>query len=792
MVTGTGRLLRRKVVRDLWHLRGQMLAVAVVMACGIAMFVTLRSMHGWLRRTQQQYYADYRFGDAFAHLRRAPAGVAADLRRLPGVTAVRTRLVADVTLDVAGLAEPATGRLVSIPEARAPMLNDLYLRSGRWIGADPDEVIVSAAFATANGLAAGDRLPAVLNGRWRVLRIVGTALSPEYIYEIRGLGDVFPDNRRFGVVWMGEHALAAALDMTGAFNDVVVATGPAAPTADVIAGMDRLLAPYGTTGAYPRADQLSHRFVSSEIEETQVTSVLLPSIFLGVTAFLLHMVLGRLVSTQREQIAVLKAFGYSNGAIALHYLELALGPIAIGSLAGVVVGLRLADGLAAVYARFYQFPVATFSPDWSVVALALVVSAGAAGLGALGSVRRVVRLPPAEAMRPEAPAVYRAGLVERLGWDRLVGPAGRMVVRGIERRPAKALLSVLGIALATAVVVTGWWMWDAIDVMKEIQFEEADRYDAMVTFEQPRSLAAAWALGRVRGVRAVEAFRAAPVRFERGPRRYRGGITGLEPGAEMARLVDRYRTVRAVPEADLLLSQVIATRLGVRAGDTIAVTALDGKRRTGRVVVADISDDIIGSGATMSRAALAALLGEGETISGAYLRIDRLMEDSVYRAIKRMPAVNAVVIRAAVRQGFERTVAESFMISITTMVAFASVIAAGIVYNGARVSLSERGRDLASLRVLGFTRSEVSRLLLGEQFLLTLAGIPVGCGLGYTLAWLVSVRFESDLFRIPLEVRARPYLLGATVVIVTALLTAAAIRRRIHRLDLVAVLKTRE
>lgn len=792
MVAGL-RPLHRKVLRDLWHLRSQMVAVAMVMTCGIAVFVALRSMHGWLRDTQAQYYEKYRFADVFANARRAPAALERELAAIPGVAAVRTRVVKDVTLDLPGLDEPGTGRLVAIPEHQVPMLNDLVLRRGRWVlPGHADEVLVSEAFGRANGLQPGDSIPAVLNGRWQRLRVVGLAISPEYIYEIRGLGDIFPENRRFGVLWMGERALGAAFQMEGAFNDVAIALAPGASEADVIDATDRLLAPYGGTGAYGRADHLSHMFVSSEIEETQVTSVLIPSIFLGVTAFLLNMVLARLVATQREQIAVLKAFGYRDTTVAFHYLQLALGPVLTGAVVGTGLGVWLAAALSRIYARFYQFPVATYAQDWSVVGAAFVVAGGAALVGAVGAVRRAVRLPPAEAMRPEAPAVYRAGIVERLGLQRLVPAAERMILRNLERRPLRALLAVTGIALATAIVMTGWFMFDAITVMKQIQFEAVQRYDVMVVFDTPRSPRAVWELTRLEGVRKVEPFRAVPVRLRHGPLAKRAAILGLEPGSELQRLVDRDMAVRDVPRGGLLLSDVLARKLGVEAGDTVTVEVLEGKRPVRAVVVAALSKDVLGSSATMSLAALHEVLGEGGTLSGAYLAVDRRLAPQIYRALKQTPAVSGVVVRESVMRGFEQTIAESFSISISTMVTFACIIAAGIVYNGARVALSERGRELASLRVLGFTRGEVTRLLLGEQVLLTLAGLPAGLLLGYGLAWLVTYRFESDLFRIPLIIRQTTIAYSLAVVVGAALLSAMAVRRRIHRLDLVAVLKTRE
>lgn len=789
----TVRPLVRKLRRDLWHLRSQMAAVAAVMACGIAMFVTLRSMHGWLRETQAVYYDRYRFADVFASVPRAPLTAAADLATLPGVAAVAPRVVMDVTLDLPGLDEPGTGRLIGIPPEPEDMLNGLHLRRGRW----PEtrragEVLVSEAFARANRLGPGDSIPAVINGRWQPLRITGVALSPEYVYEVRGLGDVFPDNRRFGVLWTPQVPLAAAFDLEGAFNDVSLALAPGAVEADVVAGVDRVLRPFGGVGAYGRADHLSDLFVSSEIEETQITSLLLPGIFLGVTAFLLHMVLARLVATQREQIAVLKAFGYRNRAVAGHYLQLALVPVLVGAAVGTLLGVWLADALAGVYARFYQFPVAEYDQAWSVVATAFLVSGGAALLGALSAVRAVVRLPPAEAMRPEAPASYRAGLAERLGLHRMLSPAGRIVLRGLERRPIKTILSVSGIALATAIVFTGWFLFDAVEVMKQIQFEEVQRYDAMVVFEAPRDARVLEALTRLPGVRRMEPFRAVPVRFRHGAANRRSAVLGLPVDATMLRLVDLHGVARAVPRSGIHLSDMLARRLGVRPGDSVLVEVLEGKRPEARVVVSTVSEDLIGSGATMSLPALHRLLGEGGTVSGAYLASDPARAVELYRTLKRTPAVAGVVVRESVVRGFEDTIAESFLISITMMVVFACLIAAGIVYNGARVALSERGRELASLRVLGFSRAEVTRLLLGEQAVLTLAGLPAGFLIGYGLAWLMAVRFESDLFRIPLVIRGSTLMLSAAVVLGAALLSAGAVRHRIRRLDLIAVLKTRE
>ncbi|MFN8642625.1 MAG: ABC transporter permease [Candidatus Binatia bacterium] len=485
--------LHRKLVRDLWHLRGQIVAIALVVACGVAVFVSTRSAYESLLISRDTYYAEYRFADVFAHLKRAPDAVAARLARIPGVARAEPRIVFDVTLDVPGLAEPATGRLQSIPERRAPILNDLHLRRGRWV--EPgrrDEVIVSEAFANANHLEIGDALGAILNGRWQTLRIVGVALSPEYVYEIRG-SDIFPDNRRFGVLWMSRDAMGPAFDMDGAFNDVALTLAPGANEAEVIAEVDRLLERFGGLRAVGREHWISHRFLADEIAQNRVFGTVLPAIFLGVAAFLLNIVLSRLVATQRDQIAVLKAFGYAHRTVAAHYLQFALVAVALGSALGTAAGLWLGMLVNRMYVDFYRFPVLRFEARPSVIGLAIAIAGGSAMLGAWGAARRALALPPAEAMRPEPPPNFHAGPLERAGVRDLVPAPVRMILRNILRRPTRALAAVVGMAFAVAILIVGQYFVDAIEYLADVQFRLVQRDDVTLGFQEAQPERAGYA-----------------------------------------------------------------------------------------------------------------------------------------------------------------------------------------------------------------------------------------------------------------------------------------------------------
>lgn len=786
-------MLDRKLIRDVAHLRGQVVAVALVVACGVAAFVAMRSTYHSLLASQDAYYRQYRFAEVFAQFKRAPATLAARIASIPGVAVAETRVVANVTLDVPGVSEPARGRIISIPEKQAPMLNDLHMVNGRYVEVGKrDEVIISGAFAGANNLHPGDALTVIINGRWQRLRIVGVALSPEYVYEIGG-GEMFPDSRRFGVMWMSRAALGPAFDMEGAFNDVAISLAPGASESAVIERLDTLLEDYGCLGAYGRDDQTSHHFISNEIAELQVTSTFVPGIFLGVTAFLLHLVLSRLVATQRDQIAVLKAFGYSNLSIGLHYLKLALVAVSGGVALGIAGGWWFGYRITELYTEFFRFPVLRFGASASVLLTAVLISFVSASAGALVAVRRAVLLPPAEAMRPEPPARFRAGFIERFGLAYFLSPAARIIVRNLARRPLKALLTTFGIALSVALLVTGFFLYyDAINRVVDVMFHVVYREDVSIVFNEPRPASVRYDVAHLPGVIRAEAHRFVPARLRFGHRMRRMALTGLEGGAELWRVVDMDYRVSVLPPEGLVLTKKLAELLGAKPGDVLTVEVMEGERPVRQVLVAGTVDDLIGMSAYMELGALNRLMREGGTISGLHLMVDDSALPALYATLKKTPAVRSVIVPSALLDNFNQTLARTMGTSTAVLIFFACVIAFGVVYNGARIALSERGRELASLRVLGLTQREVAVMLLGEQALLVLLAIPTGWALGYGLSWLITWAIDTELMRLPLVISGRTLMRASLIVVLAALLSGLLVARRLRRLDLIEVLKTRE
>jgi putative ABC transport system permease protein len=783
--------LNRKLLRDLFEMKAQALAIAMVVAAGVAMFVMYLSNFDSLRRTQSAYYERQRFADVFASLKRAPSSLRDRIAAIPGVTAVDTRVVAGVTLDVPGLDEPASGLLVSI-EAERPPVNDLFLRRGAWIDPNrPDEVLASEAFVVANALELGDRIGAVINGRLRRLTIVGIALSPEHVYNIRP-GEIVPDDRRFGVFWMARRALASAFDMEGGFNDVALALSPGASVDEVIAQLDRLLEPYGGLGAIPRALQLSHWTLESELAQLQTFGFILPLIFLSVAAFILNVAMTRALALQRPQIAALKALGYANTALAWHYVKWALMIAGVGIVLGVAAGAWLGQMIIGLYNQFFRFPVLLYRLPPRVVLEAAAMTLAAAGLGAFTAVRRAVVIPPAEAMRPEPPARYRRSLLETPLVTRHLSNAGRMVLRNIARHPFRSTASIVGVGFAAAILVVGFVFIDALDSLVTIQFSVAERQDVSVTFVEPRSASARHALARLPGVIAVEPQRLVPVRIRAGHRHRNIALTGVFPDARLRRIVDGRGRALSLPPSGLVLSRLLADVLGVESGDVVTIEVLEGQRPVHELAVVDLLDDTLGLSAYIDIATLHSMLREGDVLSGAALLVDSNQEARLSSELKRLPAVAGAGFKRAVIRNFREILTANMNLSIFLNVIFAGIIAFGVVYNAARVSLSERSRELASLRVLGFTRAEISFILLGELALVTMAALPVGGLLGYGMAASIVNAVDSEVYRFPLVFSRAAVAWAFLTVIAATLVSGLIVRRRLDRLDLVAVLKIRE
>lgn len=784
--------LDRKLLRDFWTMKGQVLAIALVIAGGVATFVMAISTLDSLLLTQGKFYRDYRFADVFASLKRAPEAVRVRLASIDGVQQVETRVSVSASLEIENFNDPVTAQIVSLPDIGEPLLNRIYLRRGRAIEASrDDEVIVGEAFAEAHHFQPGDHLRATIRGKRRTLRIVGIALSPEFVYQLQP-GALIPDFRTYGVLWMARKPLENAAEMEGGFNDVVIQVEAHANIDDVISRVDDVLARYGGLGAISRKDQPSNRYLSEEFRQLRQMATMFPVIFLGVASFLLNVVITRLIATQREQIAVLKAFGYSTVDVAIHYIKLVVAIVLLGVAIGIGLGIWMGKGMGNLYMQYYRFPFMLYLLKPSVAVTAALISVAAAVAGTMFSVLAATRIPPAEAMQPAVPPKFRPTLIERMGITRKLAQPTRMIIRNIGRRPAKALLTVIGIAFACGIVVIGGFYQDCIDYMVSIQFRYAQQDDISVTFVEPTPARSMYSLRQTPGIGVVEPFRTVPAQLRFEHRSYRGAIRGIPENNSLYRLLDMRLNPVEMPPDGVVLTDYLARMLGIRPGDMLTVEVLEGERPVRNVPVVGLVQEFIGVSGYMRIDALNRLMREGGAISGVYLTTDRESRSRILDELKEIPRVVGASVRENSLRNFYETMARQMLIFVFINTLMAMTIAFGVVYNSVRIALSERSRELASLRVLGFTLGEISYILLGELALLTLAAIPLGCLIGRALSEFMVKNLETELYRVPAIIFPKTYSFAATVVVIAAVLSGFAVARKLSRLDLVAVLKARE
>lgn len=784
--------LRIKLIRELRRLWAQVLAIALVMAAGVATLVIGVGTYDSLAVTRAHFYESNRFADLFATVTRAPRSLLPSIAEISGVLAVDARIANIAIAKIDGMTEPASALLISLPETGDDGLNRLYLRSGRLPEAGSRaEAVVSEMFAMAHHLVQGSNFSVLVNGALREVAVTGIALSPEYIYALSP-GEILPDENRFGIVWMPEQELAAAYGLEGAFSSLSVKLLPGVSKAAVIASLDRLLAPYGGQGAYDREQQASHSYLNAELTQLRSLSQVLPPVFLLVAAFLVNMTLSRLIAVEREEIGLLKALGYSSWAIAGHYVEFVIWIAIIGIAMGFGTGLWLGNQLTVLYARFFSFPVLVFSHDASAYVIAGGVTFGAAVIGALRAVRQAAWLPPAVAMLPPSPPSYRRLLGGRLRWRLGVRQTTVMATRHLLHWPWRTASGVVGVAFAVAILVGSLWTVGAIEFMIDLTFNQTDRQDASINFVQPKPMSALFAVERLPGVLVAEPYRYVGVEIAKGQISRRIAISGRPTDARLTRVVDVNLKTLTLPESGIVLSKTLADILQVNRGDSVELKLLEGNRHTLTVTVAAVVQGYLGLTAYMDLTALNELLRQGSLISGANVTIDPARQEQLFAILTQTPSAGHISLQAAALVQFRSTMAQNIFMMIGVLVGLGSMIAFGVVYNFSRISLSEQGREMASLRVLGFRRTEVSGLILTEIAAIVLLAQPLGWLIGTVVALGMVEGYSSEIYRMPFVLGPDVFAYSSLVVIAAALLSGLIVRRRIDRLDMIAVLKTRE
>lgn len=784
--------LNIKLWRDLARIKGQAAAIGLVIALGVLMMVMMKGLVTTLDETRLAYYDRYRLADIFVPVTRAPERMLARLAVLPGVAAIEGRVSGWALIDISDDALPVRAQALSLPDTGRPRLNDIYLVDGRLpeLGRS-DEILLLDGFAKASGLRLNDHLTATMNGTKRTFRITGFAQSPEFLYATAP-GETVPNDARFAVFWMRQAALSAAYDMQGAFNQALISLTRDTNPESIILAADELLGSYGASGAYGLGDLTSNRFIQEEIKGLGSTSTVIPPIFLGVAAFLLYIVVNRMVQAEREQIGLLKAFGYSSWEVSLHYLKLVLVIAILGAIVGSLAGVWAGNTLSRLYQIYYKFPFLVFTVDPRSFVTGFAVSILTASAGSLIVLRRVFGLTPAVAMRPPAPPDYSRSFDLAARLRHWLDQPSRMVLRRLTRYPGRMIGAVLGISTGLALSVASLTLMAGFNTMLDLNFNVMNRGEMTLGFTSKQTDKALLELRRLPGVEHVEPSRVVSVMLRNGTYSYRGAIEGRPEFPLLSRVIDAKEQPISLRREGVILSKPLAEILHLSPGDTVMAEIREGRRPTLYLPVIGVAETLMGAPAFMELSALSRVLNEPTQITGATLTIDEAQLPDLINDLKAMPQVAGISLKSDMRAALVEIMNTGPGSVRFIMLAVAAIITFGIVYNSARIAFAERERDLASLRVMGFSKSEASFVLLGELAVVTLAALPLGIAFGYGLTYLTVQGFSTDIYQIPVTFSPQSYGLAIVAVLLAAALSGWLVKRELDKVDLVASLKSRD
>ncbi len=790
-------VLTRKLRRDIAGNAGVLLTVLAIIAVGTGSFIGLGSAHRILETSRRTYYHAYRFADFWVDVKKAPLSAVESIAKLPGIAEIQSRVIFDVILDVPGVIQPITGRLISTPtRGFNKTINGIHLIRGSGFSDDRDtEIILGEAFAKAHHLNPGDRIGLILNRKRESFTIVGTAISPEYVYMVRGSGDFAPDPEHFGILYVKENYAREVLDFKDACNQIVGQLVPGRERdVDVLLNrIDRMLEPYGVLATTPRERQASHRFLSDEIHGLEISAVIMPSIFLVVAALVLNIVMSRLADRQRTIIGTLKALGYSDRQVLTHYLSFGVAVGLAGGLAGIGLGILLATTMIEVYKIFFQFPTFVYQFNTSLMFLGIAFSLFFAVAGSAKGVWGVLKLHPAEAMRPRPPESGGAVFLERFpGLWRRLGFRTHIALRSLARNHGRTATSIISSALSSAIVLMTLCMRDSMFFLSDYQFDHVAHSDVDIGMRDEGSLAALWEAKQLPGVDDAEPVLGVVCDMRHGRQSRRVAITGLWPGHRLTTPMRLDLKPIDIPPAGLVLSKKLAEVLQVGAGEHLELTPVRGRRETVKAPIISIVDSYLGMECYADTRYLSRIVGESVAVNSVQLAVNPRKLNDLYRTIKELPNAQGIGVRQTTRQNLRNTFIKTMTFSLTLMIFFSGVIAFGSAVNASLTELADRRRDVSTFRVLGYRPYQIAGIFFRQNAVVFAAALLLAFPIGYSMIVLIASNYNTELFRMPVILWPHTVLLAAAIALVFVLVAQYVVYQQIRKLDWLEGIKVKE
>ena len=791
------KVLDRKLLRELRASWGLLFATTSLIAVGVMCFIYMRTAHRNLRLAQAQYYAEGRLADFWIDLKKLPLSELDLLADIKGISELRPRIQFFATVDLPRVREPINGQVLSVPDRRQPMINDLVLKRGSYFtDSRRNEVIVNDAFAREHKLYPGEIINLILNNQRQELFIVGTAISPEFVYLV-GPGSLTPDPHHFGVFYLKQSFAEEVFDMEGAANQVLGMVSPELREnpEPILQQAERILSSYGVFNTLARKDQPSSRYLSDEIRGLGVFASIMPTIFLVVAALVLNILMSRLVDQQQTIIGTLKGLGYADSQIFMHYVKFA-GTIGIlGAAVGCAAGYGMSEFVTRLYRTFFEFPELANRFEPTIYLLGIAISLACSLGGAVHGARLALKLRPAEAMHVKPPAQGKTVWLEKITflWQRL-SFGWRMVFRNLIRNRLRTAVCLFAAAMGAGLMTTGFILYNATGYLIEFQFELIQRSDLDLSLEKERSIDVLEEARRLPGVNYAEPTLDVACDFSHGQYHRKGGITGLVQNPKLTVPRNSAAQPVRVPTSGVAMTRKMAEILHLEEGDSFTATPIKGLRQPITLTVAEIADSYLGLGVHTDITYLSHLIGEETAVTGVQLKVNSANAEKfeLYRQLKQMPALQAVNSRQDMLQNLKETLVNMQRIFIGLITLFAGVIFFSSLLNTSLIGLAERKREVATLRVLGYGPFEIGGLFLRESMVVNALGTTLGLPLGYGLCQWIAHIYNTDMFRFPVVTPPIVFILTFGLAALFGMMSHAVVQREIWKFKWLDALQVKE
>lgn len=756
-----------KLLRDLWARKGTLFALIMILATGVACYTGMAAVYQDLDNARAEYYHKYNLADFTLDLKRAPITATYKLENLPNVLRLRKRIKINAVATLPKKADPIPCVVMSLPVPKRNVINNVRMIRGMWFSnPHANEILVNQQFMQARHLQIGDRIKVRFPDEERNLLIVGIVTSPEYTF-VLAPNTLAPDPGGFAIIYAPFKYLQQYSKLNGSFNQLLgmVKNNSDIAVENTMSLLADKLDAYGVLLQTPQREQISAKILHDELVNVKKSTSFLPTIFLLVAALILNIILGRLVAQQRSAIGILKAIGYNNFAILRHYLGFGLIIGLLGGIIGIIFGYGLQYLLLEQYKTYFLIPNmhAYFYAD--IIIIGILVSILSALAGSLFSAYQATKLEPAESMHPPTPEIGTHILIEQIKifWQKL-SFQNKMIMRAIFRNRLRSFITITAAIAATALVFTALEFLDSMYKMGNFSFDEVQHQDYNLALRDPLGIDIIRPNAIIPGVKQIEGQLVVPAKLQSGPYKKNTEVTGLPQNNVLYTPVDKQARKISVSKSGLVINKTLANMLHVKTGDTIIMRPLLGNRTTTRVTIIKIITTYLGLAVYADQTWLSRLLGNSYLTNHILFKLHKNADVNKFIAAinKFAPIINLISTKVS-KQLFFESLYKFMLFAAFIMIGFAGIIAMGAILNTAMISLNERERDVASLRVLGFTSIQVAKIFFGESILLNCLGIFLGLFGGVYLAYYASVVFSTEVYRMPLVIR--PIRLVETVLI---------------------------